>query len=645
MYRRDIVLTIDSRNPIDREYFEEKMRETGYIYVNTVKFKNTCSEISALAASKEYELKFRLQLYNSTHSPYVENNRDSITKVLETLGCPMGKLLDKNDSISLNMDVKVKPLLLALKNGTAKCNGDRDKLIDFLETFVDYKSTASKANGAMKKLNKNFKPSDEYNKFGDKLSKIPFNIKQAVTGRYYYSQDNIQGYALNYVKSFCVPKGRILVSIDFAQIDLRVAENFFLKNKTNAHIFDACEDKYEALVRAIDDQAGRQFDLEAFKNNRPAYKEMALACLYGSKSMGGRMGDEKIVKVLEQFYDQCDPLNALKFIGKSLWENEQDVMIEDYFGYIRDITFSELMQEHGNSKAEKINNAASKIINTPVQTTSASIMPIVTIAILDKFKELGYSEDDVKIFMNRHDEIVFNIDEKVMKDIWVFKDYEKIYIDDWDELRIEVEIYDYYKELNEEYMKMYEENWKEKLGPKLERETPKMPTTRRVENYNPLGKMFCIMTVSDKAYAYQFNKFCKSIGILGDLGYEGNGYDQNFVENPKAVEYVKNRYPAFWDACECLKEFEGATLIIDINRSLVSKTFSNASLEHMMKSLGSEITYVYDFDGTVRSGSMVIPRRKTLVDGMNLFATLFNHCSKEGAYYRINRDLLSNSFY
>ena len=643
--RRDTVLTINSKDPIDRDYFESKMRETGFIYVDPLKFKNTCSKFTAEAGSKEYELEFKMQLYHETHSPFMTNNRDNIITILEMLGAPMGKLLDRNDSISLNMDSKVKPLLLALKNGTAKSTKDTDKLIDFLETFIDYKSTVSKANGAMKKLNKNFVPCDEYNKFGKKLAKIPFEIKPAVTGRYYYSNDNIQGYALNYVKSFCVPKGRVLVSIDFAQIDLRVAENFFLKNKTNAHIFDACEDKYEALVRAIDDQAGRQFDLESFKANRPAYKEMALACLYGSRSMSGRLGDPKIVKILEQFYDQCDQLNALKFIGKSLWMNEQDVMIEDYFGYIRDITFSEVMQEYGDSKGAKINNAASKIINTPVQTTSASIMPIVTTAIIEKFKSIGYSEDDVKIFMNRHDEIVFDIDEKVMKDIWVFKDYEKIYIDDWDELRIEVEIYDYYKELNEEYMKMYEENWKAKLGENLERETPKKPTTRKVENYNPLGKMFCIMHVSDKAYEYSFNKFCRSIGILSEIEDKtGLGYEQDFSVNTDALEFVHTHNPAFWDACELAKSYAGSSIIVDINRSLVSKTKSNASIEHMVKSLNSDVTYVYEFDGTIQNDSNVISRSKTLVEGINLFSTLYNFCAKEGSYYRINRDLLSSSF-
>lgn len=638
------MLTIDSKIPVDREYFEEKMKETGYIYVDALKFKKTCSKFVAEAASKEYELAFKMQLYDESHSPYLSNNRDTIIKLLETLGCPMGRLLDKNDSISLNMDAKVKPLLLALKNGTVKSSKDTDKLIDFLETFIDYKSTVSKANGAHKKM-KGFDPSDEINKFGRKLSKIHFNINPAVTGRYYYSNDNIQGYALNYVKSFCVPKGRLLVSIDFAQIDLRVAENFFLKNKNNAHIFDACEDKYEALVRAIDEQAGRQFDLDSFKANRPAYKEMALACLYGSKSMSGRLGDAQIVQILEQFYDQCDPLNALKFIGKSLWLNEQDVMIEDYFGYIRDITYSEVMHEYGNTPGAKINNATSKLINTPVQTTSASIMPIVTIAILDKFKSLGYSEEDVKIYMNRHDEIVFDIDEKVMKDIWVFKDYEKIYIDNWDELRIEIEIYDYYKERNEEYMKMYEENWKAKLGENLENETPKGITTRKVENYNPLGKMFCIMHISEEAYKYSVNKFCSSIGIISEIGNSnGLGYEQDFSVNQDALDYIEKNHNSFWQALGKVKEFTGSTIVVDINRSLVSRTSSNASIEHMIDSLSSDITYVYEFDGTSRTSTNVLSRVKTLVEGMNLFSTLYNFCAKEGVYYRINRDLLSTSF-
>lgn len=639
------MLTIDSTKKVDRELFELKMKETGYIYVDANKFKKTCSRFKASSKSKEYELEFKMQLYHPTHSYFMQNNREGIIKMLELLGAPMGKLVDKNDKVSLNMEEKIKPLLLGLKNGTIKCSKDTDKLIDFLETFIDYKSTASKANGALKKLNNNFELSDIENKFGKQLSKIHFNLMQAVTGRYYTSNDNIQGYALNYVKSFCVPKGRLLVSIDFAQIDLRVAENLFLKNKSNAEIFDSCDDKYEALVRAIDAQAGRQFDLSEFKANRPAYKEMALACMYGSKSMGNRMGDSNVVKVLEDFYAQCDPLNAIKFIGMSLWMNEQDVMIEDYFGYIRDISYDEILAEPGNSVSAKINRASSKIINTPVQTTSASIMPIVTLSILDKFKELGYSDKDVKIYMNRHDEIVFDIDEKVMEDIWVFKDHEKIYVDDWDELKIEIEFYDYYKEKNEEYEKIYEENWKKKLGENLERETPRGMTVRKVANYHPLGRMFCIMRVSKEAPSYCFNKFCSSIGILGLIGdSEGLGYEQDFTKNEKALRKVEESYTTFWEAYTRLVEFSGTTIIIDINRSLVSKTHSDKSIDYMVSSLNSEITYVYEFDGSICKGNGILSRQKTVVEGMNLFNNFNSFCSKDGVFYRINRDALSVAF-
>lgn len=639
------MLTIDSTISVDRYKFEEKMRESGFIYVDPIKFKNTASRFIASANSKNYDLEFKTQLYHKTHSPYVTLDRNGIISMLEMLGAPMGMLLDNNDNVSLNMDQKVKPLLLALKNGTAKCSKDRDKLIDFLETFIDFKSTKSKANGAMKKLYGNFAESSEYNKFGRKLSKIHFDLIPAVTGRYYTSNDNIQGYALDYTKAFCVPKGRLLVSIDFAQIDLRVAENLFLKNKSNAEIFDSCDDKYEALVRAIDAHAGRPFDLSEFKANRPAYKEMALAVMYGSKSMGGRMGDAKVVDALESFYSQCDPLNALKFIGMSQWMNEQDLIIEDYFGYMRDITFGEVMSERGATKEAKISKAASKIVNTPVQTTSASIMPIVTLAILDKFKSLGYSDDDVKIFMNRHDEIVFNIDEKVMKDIWVFKDCEKIYIDDWDELKIEIEIYDYYKELNEEYMKMYEDNWKYKLGANLENETPKGTTRRKVSSYNPIGKMFCIMSISNEAFRYSFNSFCKSIAILSSVKLNDDlWYDRDFTECDEVVDYVKENHTHFWEQCLKLKTFAGTTLIIDVNRSLVSKTHSDKSIDFMIESLGSEITYVYEFDGTQRKGNGLLSRSKNVIDGMNLFSILESFCSKDGMYYRINRDVINTSF-
>lgn len=638
------MLTIDSTKPINRELFEEKMVKTGYIYIDSYKYKKTAAKYKASSMSKEFEVKFKMQLYTKLHSPFLDVNRENVIKVLDELGAPMGRLCDYNGKFSLAIDTKVKPMYLAIKNGEVKVP-NKEKILDFLETFIDYKRTSSKTHGASKKLGEVFQPSDDVNLAGRKLSRIYFDLNQRVTGRYYTSNDNVQGYALEYVKAFTVPEGRFLVSIDFAQIDLRVAINLWLKSSENAHIFDSCEDKYEALARAIEESAGRTFDLNAFKVNRPQYKEMALATMYGSKSMGARTGDSEVVRILEEFYNKCEKLKTISFIGKSLWNGQHDVIMEDYFGFPRYLSYDEIIaEESGNSEAAKINNANSKLINTPVQTTSASIMPAVTLAIIDRFKELGYTDDDVMIYLNRHDEIIFNLSEKVKKDLWVFKDYETVIIDDWDPLKLEVEFYDYYKVPNKQYEEEYEKSWKSKLGERLEKQTPKLPTTRKAKNYEPIGKMFCVIKSHEDSYLKMLNKFCKSINVLNRVQTTGD-YEQDFSMNSDVLSYISKEHPKFFECYEFLENLGKMLIVVDVNRGLASKSFSDKGMEEIIGLLESDITYVYDLNGNQVSGSGVFNRTMADVSIVEVIKTIDSHCVNPNLYYSLNRNYIYNKFY
>lgn len=638
------MLTIDSTKSINRELFEEKMTKTGYIYVDSYKYKKTAAKYKAASMSKEFEVKFKMQLYSNLHSSFLDVNRESIIKVLSELGAPMGRLCDYHGKFSLSIDTKVNPMYLAIKNGEVKVV-NKEKILDFLETFIDYKKTSSKTHGAAKKLSEVFQLSDEINFAGRRLSRIYFDLNQRVTGRYYTSNDNVQGYALEYVKSFTVPKGRFLASIDFAQIDLRVAINLWLKSKENAHIFDSCEDKYEALARAIEESAGRTFDLNSFKMNRSQYKEMALATMYGSKSMGARTGDSEVVKILEEFYSKCEKLKTISFIGKSLWNGQHDVVMEDYFGFPRYLSYDDIIaEESGDSEATKINNANSKLINTPVQTTSASIMPAVTLAIIDRFMELGYTEDDVMIYLNRHDEIIFNLSDRVKKDLWVFKDYETVIIDDWDPLKLEVEFYDYYKVPNEKYMEDYEKSWKSRLGEGLEKQTPKLPTTRKAKSYEPIGKMFCLIKSYEDSYLRILNRFCRSIKVLNRVSTTGD-YEQDFSMNSDVLSYIRKEHPKFFECYEFLESLGQMIIVVDVNRGLVSKSFSAKEINDVIELLESDITYVYDLNGNQVSGNGVFNRTMSDVSIAEVIQTIDSHCVKPNLYYSINRNYIYNKFY
>lgn len=59
-------------------------------------------------------------------------------------------------------------------------------------------------------------------------------------------------------------------------------------------------------------------------------------------------------------------------------------------------------------------------------------------------------EDDVSVYMVRHDEPVFKVKETVKKDLWVFKQATDIIVDNWVPLRIDFSPGYYYREVDEE---------------------------------------------------------------------------------------------------------------------------------------------------------------------------------------------------
>lgn len=56
-------------------------------------------------------------------------------------------------------------------------------------------------------------------------------------------------------------------------------------------------------------------------------------------------------------------------------------------------------------------NPLFKALNTPIQAGTSEVVILTVNKILDMFYELGYTEDDVSVYMVRHDEPVFKVKE------------------------------------------------------------------------------------------------------------------------------------------------------------------------------------------------------------------------------------------
>ena len=484
-----MALTIDSQEQIDYEMYEENLTKLGFIYRDVKKFNLCKAQLQAEARLAESIFLNKLRIYSKGKYHYFTADSEGLLKTLVELGIPEKRLIAYNSyshtyQRSLDKSKVFEPLVTALESGELSLSQSRAYALDLIKSYLNYKNLNVAVSGGKNK-NKFSLPSEEITKDGKQLDKITFKYGMAATGRHYTSQDNIQGWNKKYVTSITAPKGKFLVWMDFAQIDLRVALNLFIMNESNRKIFEEVEDKYEALAREIYRQLGREFDLDLFKSHRKIYKVLALAKLYnaGNANLSNTSGDKEVVKLLDEFYSKSAKLQKYTKTVQTYINEKMDIDVFDYFGQLRTIT-------------SDTPNPLSVFLNTPIQSTSASIMKAVGNKIVERFYALGYTEEQITYYLNRHDEIVFMLDDELKKDLWVLKDCESVFVDDWDVLKLEISIGDYYTEENEEYMTAYENNWKNKLGANLEYQTPRDMKCYQHRNYFPVDD--CIVVVSSE---------------------------------------------------------------------------------------------------------------------------------------------------
>ena len=600
-----MALTIDSKAPIDIEFYEYKMNQNCYVLVDKEKFEKRATELSSIQDSLENDCKNKMQIYGNRSMLGVKVSNDQFLDLLEELGVPVKKLCrydstTRSYSRSASRSDVIEPLIKDIESGNFNCGENTEAVMDLLTTFSEYRKAKSDSSVKPKimRMIKGDGESDDGSKDigidGQQLYRIYYELYRRSTNRYYTSKDNVQGYNIMYVKSFTVRKDRYIVSIDFSQIDLRGAINIFLKNADNRAIFeDDVTDKYRSLTKAMCAQSKRDFNEVEYQNERAIFKKIALSVLYLSSHVQAGEGSvqESVSQRLRTFYNACSRYSNYLKLAEILISNDIQTDIRDYFGYIRSIQPSE------------VDNPIGKFINSPVQMTSAMIMPIVINAIYDKFMELGYKDGDVNYYINRHDEMVFDMSMDTFKDIWVFNDYSRVYIDDWDELRLDVEVYRYYKEddkYHKEYMQKYNDICNEKLGPNNENETPVNPTTRKVLSYCPIGKVYVV---------YNFPTFERAMKIqLMNSNYldnntelwKGMTRDEACVALATNESVIKDMYSIYTDLEETMnkvKKFEGYTYVVDLNNDTAFRTKKKININKLVSAHTTQcLFYAGQFD-------------------------------------------------
>lgn len=329
----------------------------------------------------------------------------------------------KTIGYSVDINKVLKPLL---RNGYAT---------EFLSLYIEHRSVATKCS-KIKTIIDSAQETEFENVAGDRLYQVKYSVNPRINLRFNYSHMDIIGqFSSEYVSAMSAPKGYCLVWADFAQSDLRIAYSLLLRNEKNYQTMLNCKDKYEGIARLVAEANNEEFNLEEFKKKRNLYKVYVLETIYGTRNTIIK-DCRKFINSLASYLEKCEKYQEyIKRINKYV-DLDIPVVTKSYFGYEQQVPIY-------NADRTNIRNFA---LNSPVQTGTSELMILTVNWILDKFYSMGYTEEDISVYMVRHDEPVFLVKESLLRDSWVFKQSSSIQVDDWIPLELEYSCGYHYKQ-------------------------------------------------------------------------------------------------------------------------------------------------------------------------------------------------------
>jgi DNA polymerase-1 len=237
-----------------------------------------------------------------------------------------------------------------------------------------------------------------------------FNQTVTATGRLSSSEPNLQNIprkgelAKMIRKAFVADKGKRLVAVDYSQIDLRVAAHVSGDPKM-IEVFENDRDIHQTTAAWVNG-----IDLEKVtKEQRKEAKSLNFGVLYGM-GIYGFMQDSGVSKERAEFFIEqyMKNFNILKeYLDKTKKYAAEYGYVETEMGRRRYVAGI-------NSNNFQVKNAAERIaINLPIQGLAADIMKKSMIDVENDIL-INYSENQVKMILQVHDELIFEVEEKLI---------------------------------------------------------------------------------------------------------------------------------------------------------------------------------------------------------------------------------------
>ena len=227
----------------------------------------------------------------------------------------------------------------------------------------------------------------------------------AVTGRLSSNDPNLQNIPIRTPEgrrvreAFVAPAGRVIASADYSQIELRIMAHLS-GDHSLLHAFHAGLDVHRATAAEV---FGVEVDQVTSEQRRYA-KVINFGLIYGMSSFGlaKNLGIETkaaaayIDKYFQRYPGVKQYMDDTKAAAKSMG------YVETVFG--RRLYLPEINSPNGPRRA----GAERAAINAPMQGTAADLIKLAMVAVQ---KELDAHKPDVKMIMQVHDELVFELPE------------------------------------------------------------------------------------------------------------------------------------------------------------------------------------------------------------------------------------------
>ena len=231
------------------------------------------------------------------------------------------------------------------------------------------------------------------------------------TGRLASSDPNLQNIpnsselGRNIRKSFITEKGCKLLAFDYSQIELRIAAVLSNDEKL-IEIFRKGEDIHTAVASEVFNIPKDKVD----KETRRKAKVINFGIMYGMgvNSLKVQLGStrEEAQKYLDEYFIKFNGL--ARYLENVKIETEQKGYTETFFGRRRYF-------EGLRSKIPFIRAMAERMaINAPIQGTEADLIKLAMVKI-DEYLTKENLNEKVKLTLQVHDELVYEVDEKITK--------------------------------------------------------------------------------------------------------------------------------------------------------------------------------------------------------------------------------------